>query len=274
MNPIVSKFYKSSNDIFGLPQQYKGVKFYPIKIKDIELKEKLYRLFFNPKQYIPDKNILKTSYFKFLLYVVQYSYMQSDPETDINKEIIEFFRTITKVENIQLKFVEHPENENEFDKISLYLFVDDIQFDEQDFDNIREILLEQNGSSIEYVESYQPSLEKKLEFMNRDTSNVDLKDEIFSFCALTGLPEADVGEKTLYQFKSRMDREMLLKDYELFKPLEFSGQVSSKNKEELFKHYMSHIPKQTRYGSILIEKNKYLEQSGLGNTNADGNIST
>jgi hypothetical protein len=134
--------------------------------------------------------------------------------------------------------------------------------------------LEQNGSSIEYVESYQPSLEKKLEFMNRGNSDVDFKDEISSFCALTGLPEVDVGEKTLYQFKSRVEREMLLKDYELFKPLEFSGQISSKNKEELFKHYMSHIPKQTRYGSILIEKTKYLEQSGLGNTNADGNIST
>ena len=273
MNSIVSKIYIPSNDVFGLPQEYKGIKFYPIKVKEVEMKGKLYDLFFHPKNYIPDRAILRMSYIKFLIFVVQESMRASDPNTDVVTSLIDFLSSITHEKKVDLRYFEYPESNDPFERISLHLFIDGIEFSEQEFDNIREIVLEQNGSSIDWVEGYNPDLEKKLEFLNRNTLDTDFKDEIYSFCSLTNLSEIEVGEKTLFQFKARMEREVLIKDYNLFKPKEITGQISSKSGEELFKHYLSHIPKQSRYGTILIDEKKFLQDSGLENADADGNIS-
>jgi len=273
MGNYVDSIYKKDNDIFGLPQIYKGIEFHPVKIKEVEIKNKLYMLFFNPKNYIPDKQVLKTSYLKFLLYLIQGALTHSEKDVNVQKELIDFLSYVTK-ENVEISIEEGViKSDNIFDKVSVHIMIGGKRFSEQDFDNIREIVVRQNGSSVEYIEEYNPELEQKLSFMNRNSSDIDFKDEVFSFCALTGMSEIQAGEETLYQFKHRFEREMIIKDYNLFKPLEISGQISSKSGNEIFKHYLSHIPEQQRrYGSILIEKNKFLEQSGLGHADNDGNI--
>lgn len=272
MNNVVESIYDETKDIFGLPQTYKNIEFYPVKINEIEMKKILYRLFFQPKNYIPDKQILKMSYIKFLFFIVQEICNHNDMNFDIEKELIKFLKHITHKEKIVYKIEDYESIDNFNDKFFINIVIDDVIFTEQDFENIREIILQQNGSSIEYVEGYLPDLEKKLEFLNKTTSDLDFKDEMYIFCALTGLSEEQAGEKTIYQFKNRLEREVLLKEYELFKPLEVSGQITSKNKEELFKHYLSHITQKNRYGSILIEKEKFLSDSGLDGANEDGNI--
>ena len=257
MNNFVASIYQPDKDIFGEPQEYKGIKFYPIKINQIKLKKLLYKLFFQPKNYIPQKEILKMSYFRFMMiYIIR---------DNLSNDLIEFISGITKIdkEKIYITIVQHPENENELDKIMLYLYIDGVEFDELEFDNLREILIEQNGSSIEWVESFDVSLEQKMDFMNRGSSNIDLKDEIFSFCAITKMSEVEAGEKTLYQFKNRLEREMMMKDYDNFKIAELTGEVKSKSGGEIFKHYLSHIPKTNRYDTILINENTFLEQSGF-----------
>jgi len=268
MNSYVKNFYKQINDILGLPQEYNGIKLYPLKIGDVDYKISLYRLFFYPKNYIPDKDILKTSYLKYLLYVVQYSMKEKEPDVDSLKELIGFLSFITHIEKnkINIFFNNNPEKEGVFDKINLFLVIDGIEFSEQDFDNIREIVIEQNGSSIEWVESFNPELEEKLSFMQRGQDDVDLKDEVYSFCNLTNLSEKEVCNKTLFQFKARIEREMMAKDYNLFKPLELTGQISSKNKQEIFKHYLTHIPRHDRYESVLIDLDKFVKDSGLNDS--------
>jgi hypothetical protein len=260
MNNFVANIYQPDKDIFGEPQEYKGIKFYPIKINQIKLKKLLYKLFFQPKNYIPQREILKMSYFKFIIYVIQ-----GNLGDNASNDLIELISGITKIdkEKISIKPTEHPENVELFDKIMLHLYIDGIEFNELEFDNLREILIEQNGSSIEWVESFDVSLEQKMDFMNRGSSNIDLKDEIFSFCAITKMSEVEAGEKTLYQFKNRLEREMMMKDYDNFKIAELTGEVKSKSGGEIFKHYLSHIPKTNRYDTILINENTFLEQSGF-----------
>ncbi len=266
MNSIVSQYYNTDNDIWGLPQIYKGIEFHPIKIKETKLKEKMHKIFSYPKSHIADRDILRMSYLKFLLYAL---YINS-AEFVIEDEILSFLKAITKRDNITYEYKECPEQEDIFDKVSIFINIDGQRFTEDDFNNIREIVLEQNGSSIEYVEEYNPELEKKLAFMQRNLEDMDFKDEIFSFCALTGLSEIEAGEKTLYQFKCRFEREMMIKEYSLFKPLEVSGQISAKNgKDELFKHYLRHIGKSGRYDSIFMDQQKFLDDSGLSNPNSE-----
>lgn len=268
MNNNLQKNYKLINDILGLPQEYKGVNLYPIKIGETDYNNSLHRLFFWPKNYIPDVAIIKTSYIKYLLFPVQLSLKEKEPETDLEKEFIDFMSHITHVESSKIHFShkDFPEGKSIYDKFILYLFIDGIQFTEQDIDSIREIILEQNGSSIEWVEDYKPDLEEKLSFMQRDKDN-DLKDIIYTFCCLTNMSEEEACNKTIFQFNSRLEREIMVKNYHAFKPLEVSGQISSKNKsEEIVKNYLSHIPKQGRYDSILVDMNKFMEDSGLNNS--------
>ena len=275
MNKNVEKIYDKSNDIFALPQSYKGIEFYPIKVKQVKLKKLMYNLFAVPKNYIPEKKILKMSYIKFLFYVVQPKYNSSKKEVDLQDDIIFFLKEITKKDDVVYEYenvdrIKDVDDIIEFLKINIV--IDGIRFNEQEFENIREIVLEQNGSSVEYVEEYLPDLEEKLSFMTKSFAELDLKDEVYIFVSLTGLSEEEVGEKTLYQFKNRLEREILLKDYELFKPLEMSGQISSKTNEELYKHYFSHIDRLRRYHSLMVEKERFLERSGLGGADGDGNI--
>jgi len=250
-----------------LPQEYKGIKFYPIKMGEIDYKSSLHRLFSWPKNYIPSVDIIKMSYIKYLLYIVAPELKEKEPDTDIEKEFINFIAHITHLESSKIRFwfKENSSGRSSFDKFILYLSIDGVEFSEQDIDNLREIILEQHCSSVEWVEGYKPDLEEKMSVFN-SSSDTDLKDIIYSFCALTNLSEKEACDKTLFQFNSRLEREMRLKDYQAFKPLEVSGQVSAKNKkDELFKHYLSHIPMKGRYDDILLNLNTFMEDSGLNN---------
>jgi hypothetical protein len=267
MNNNLQKNYKQINDILGLPQEYNGIKFYPIKVGEIDYKISLYHLFHWPKNYVPDVDIIKMSYIKYLMYAIEPSLKEKEPDVDIEKEFINFISHITHLEPSKVSFgsKENPTSRGNFDKYLIYLFIDGIQFSELDIDNIREIILEQNGSSIEWIEDYKPDLEERLNVFNSG-NNIDLKDTIYSFCALTNLSEKEACEKTLFQFSARLEREMRLKDYQAFKPLEISGQVTAKNKkDEIFQHYLSHIPTKGRYDDILLNLNDFMEDSGLNN---------
>jgi hypothetical protein len=270
MNSTLQKIYDPDNDIWGLPQTYKNINFHPLKIKETKYKKLFYKLFCQPKSYIADRDILRMSYLKFILYAVK-----TEPD-----ELLDFLYHITQTQRpdsdkhtntdpIHYIHKEVPEGKDIFEKFSLFVVINDVVFTEQDFDNLREIILEQNATSIEYIESYNPDLERKLEFMQRNDLDMDLKDEIFSFCALTGLSEIESGEKTLFQFRARFEREVMFKEYSLFKPLEVSGQVTAQNKkDELFKHYLRHVGQVGRYDSIFVNKDKFLEDSGLSNPNS------
>ena len=277
MNINLQENYKKINDILGLPQEYKGIKFYPIKMGEVDYKSSLYNLFYYPKNYIPDVSIIKMSYIKYLLFRVNLLLQQNDPSVNLYHEFINFICHIThnnkpSIEDMDngigsvhfINMLDHPEKED-IEQYTISLFINNIQFSESDIDNIREIILEQNGSSIEWVEDYKPDLEERLNVFNNN-NDIDLKDVIYSFCALTNLSEKEVCEKTIFQFNARLEREMKLKDYQAFKPLEISGQVTAKNKnEELFKHYLSHIPMKGRYDDILLNLNTFMENSGLNN---------
>lgn len=280
MNSYVSQLYKRENDVWGYPQEYKGISFYPLKIKDLKQTKSFYRLFTCPKNYIADRQILRMSYLKFLLYVVQGGIDSTTEKINLQVDLGEFLQHVCKIKensvSVSFFYKEHPENEDIYEKHELFLSIvsnsggEPIILTEQDFDNIREIVLEQNGSSIEYIESYNPKLEKDLEFINGNAESLDFAEEIFSFCSLTKMSEIEAGEKTLFQFSSRLQREMLLKDYEIFKAMEAAGFISSKVKsKEIFKHYFSHIAKGGRYDSLMQNPDEYLKESGLSDPNSN-----
>ncbi len=252
MNEIVKKIYISENDIWGEPQIYKNIKLYPIKISEIKYKNLFYELFCYPKNFIPDKTIFKMSYLKYLLYVVSNWYGKKSIEMVENLEL--FLKHVTKIDNIKM-LIDKDER--------IIINIDDIELNEFDFDNLREIILEQNGLSIDYVEQYNPELEDKLKFFQND-DDPDFDDEIFLFCSILNRTLFEIKDYTLYQFKYQFRKMVSLIEYKSFKPLEISGQIYSKNKgEEIIKHYFRHDKKSGRYESILIDKQKYTQTSDI-----------
>ena len=66
------------------------------------------------------------------------------------------------------------------------ILIDGIEISEYEFDEMREIILEQNGLSIEYVEEYHPDLEQKLALL--EGGNLSFEDEVLRFpCSQTKL---------------------------------------------------------------------------------------
>lgn len=259
MNETFEKNYIENNDIWGLPQTYKGVNFFPLKIFESKYIDLMHKVFGLPKKYIKEPEIKKLTYFKFIIYVVQNSINPEGEEIKYN--LINLLKHCTQKENIDIIY--RIKNDLQMiEDINFYIKIEDIEFDESDFDYIRELILKQNGYSVEYVEQYIPSLEEKLDFVNRNLSDLTFEDQIFSFCALMRKSIDEIKNYTLFQFKSQLDRLMILKEYDIYKPLESSGAIKLQNGEEI-RHYLSHIKKSGRYDSILIKKDDYVGKNSI-----------
>jgi hypothetical protein len=263
MNNIAKQYYNEINDIWGYPQKYKDIELYPLTLKDSKYIDLFYQLFLYPKNYIPDKQIIKMSYLKFVLYVIQSNIDSKKKNIDLSKNLIDFLKFITKKESVGYTWNIVDGIKDPFLATSLNIVIDDITFTEMDFDNIREIILEQNGMWIEYIEDYNPELEEKLKFINKASEGISFEDELFVYSSLMNSSINQLKDITLYQFKNQLERLVMIKDYELMKPLEVSGQIKSKDGSEITKHYFTHSIRNGRYSSILIDKNTFFKNSGI-----------
>lgn len=255
MDKKLESIYKKDLDIWGLPQTYKEIKFYPILLVDVYAQELFYKIFQYPKNYIPDKKILKMSYLKYLLYVIQGSLEITG--TQIPDSLLEFLKYVTREKNVEYRYL-YLDNEDFFDGLKLEIVINNKIFTEQDFDVIRGIVLQQNGLSVEYIEEFDPSLEKLIPYINNDVKDMTLEDQICIFATMNQLPISAIKDYTLYQFKRHFIRSAMFLDYQLYSPLEVSGQIKSKSGEKIVKHYMEHMNEKSRYGGILIPQEELM----------------
>jgi len=260
MNNFVSSIYSPENDIWGLPQVYKGVKFHPIRLRDVEYKDILYSTFGIPKMHIQDPMILKMSYLKFLLWVAERSVKGNG--TVFEERVKKFLKYSTKEDEIKFSYKEDLSHPIETERIQLLVHIGNTVFTEHEFDNIREIILEQNGIGIEYIETYNHELEKILSNQTRNSGiSTNLSDEVFSLCSTLGVPIQDIENYTMHQFQSHLRRAVLLADYYVYRPLEASGQITLKKGE--IKHFLASLPDMGRYDSILVREDIFMQSSTM-----------
>ena len=285
MNTTLSKSYIPENDLWGLPQTYKNLSLYPIKISETRIKNLFYSLFLYPKHHIPDIKIMHMSYLKYILFVVQNSLDITREKISIEKEIIEFLKHVTKRENVEFSY---NKNFTDIDDLIIKIIffhmeldgdgkeirIIDQEFLESDFDNIREIVLQQNGCSIEYVLEYDPSLEENLDFLYSDTRNLTFTDNLVAFASKMKvlLNNDQLKEYTLHQFQMHFRSLNAVEQYELFKPLEISGQISAKSGGELIKNYLISLGQRGRYDDLYLNPDHYLESSGLADLEENKNL--
>jgi hypothetical protein len=212
-------------------------------------------LFSIPKNYIQEKKILKMSYMKYLLVVIQHGMKNSN--VDLVMELTSFLRYVTHQDQI---LILSNSTDDTIEGLRLKLQIKDVEFTEYEFDNIREILLAQNGLNVEYIEEYNPELEEKLMFLNKGSENITFEEEVFSFASLLKKTIFEIQDYTVYQFKKHFERTLMVYNYELYKPLEVSGQIKLKEGNSI-QDYLSHVENKRRYSTILLAKDKYVEQN-------------
>ena len=243
-------FYNNENDIWGKPQTYKGITFYPIKVCETDIKRLFYRILCTPKKHLQAVEYIKMSYLKFILFT-GVAVFKADNK-DFEKDLTDFFSYITKCPDV---FIEN-------DGVKLFLRFGDITLTESDFDNVREMILIQNGLSFRYVEDYDPFLEEKLMQMIKISGETTMEDQVFVFVSLLKKTLPEIMDYTMFQFKHHLSRLSALQEYNMYRPLEASGQIKLDNGAKI-KGYYSLPLSEGRYDSILINKDAFIKKAGF-----------
>jgi len=243
--------YKKINDISGDPQIYKGLKLYPIMLKDKKYLDLYYKIFHYPQHTAKSKKILHLSYLKFFLF----SGLSTKPKEDVE----DFLKYLTK-QDVEIQYhvaKKVIEDINDINFINIH--IGDVTIDESEFNDIREIVLKQNGLSIEYINQYDADLEDRLRSTFSD-SDIDFYDEIWILASLMDINPREILENyTFYQFNEMLNRKIMLKQFDMLKPLEVSGQIEFKNGDKI-KSYLSHYGDKGRYDAIFISPDKFFNK--------------
>lgn len=248
---IKSLHYDDMKDVFKEPQEYKGIKFYPLKIRDYSYINKMHMLFAFPKKThsIKDPVLYKMSYLKFLLLIMSKGLEEGELEDDL----VDCLKYITHADNVKVDTYGNLDHLETFD---FKVIIDDVSFPANEFDNIRAIILRQNGTSVEYIEDYNENLERSLFEYRKRTPSYNFKDRILSFAALMGRTIGEIKDCTLYEMENLLEA--------LGNTLEYKMQtvplthVSEKYK---FVPYMTHFEEKDRYAGIKVNIEEFKQDS-------------
>lgn len=222
---IKEEIFKNYYDelTFDDPIDYKGLLLYPVSIRKINKFLQSSSVLRIQKEYIPDKEIIKMSYLKFLM-------------TNIDKEKEEYGESLT-FDLLALCFMICMRTE----EISIRLFIDeggkaklilnDVEINENDFDYLRKLILYQNLPNYD-DELMNPDLKNDLEqadkIKNGGEETEDFEHLIANLVIGTGMNIDDVKNlpiRKFYIIGQVMDRKL---HYSIYKQASVGGFVEFK----------------------------------------------
>lgn len=242
------------------PQEYKGVQLYPILLIDIDIYQIFVETVCIPKDFLYTKEILKMSYLKYILYFIQGRSeisKESGKEVKSYKEMLEvLLRYITKQKVVIKQIID----DISMDDIIFHyeIYIGEQTFYEYDFDNIRKIILEQNGKSLEYIESFNPELEKSLSFfLNQYGKSASLYDRIMIYSTISKTDIIDMSKWTVAEFEIKEDILKKYEEWKVYRPLEASGQIELRAPNKIDNPFEHKEKSKDRYESILINADNF-----------------
>ena len=255
--------------VFTNPIEFKGLKFHPILLKDYEIYQKINIFLTFHKDAIADRDVIKSTYLKFMLFYMPSFERFSNDRSIIENDFKQILSYITKTdkEKINISYKYSTMTVKKLSEIlSVDVNIDGITFNDYDFEEIRILILEQNNIDIEYIKQFDPRMEENLRAyynVKKDEMST-FEEDFFALCsAMNRLPD-EFMNISIYQFKNLMKSKNLLIDFLTYKPLEASGQIEFKNKKKGIKHWTAHIPKKGRYDDILVRKGVYENSDVMG----------
>ena len=222
---IKEEIFKNYYDelTFDDPIDYKGLLLYPVSIRKINKFLQSSSVLRIQKEYIPDKEIIKMSYLKFLM-------------TNIDKEKEEYGESLTfdllalcfmicmRIEEISMRLFIGEDGKAK-------LILNDVEINENDFDYLRKLILYQNLPNYD-DELMNPDLKNDLEqadkIKNGGEETEDFEHLIANLVIGTGMNIDDVKNlpiRKFYIIGQVMDRKL---HYSIYKQASVGGFVEFK----------------------------------------------
>ena len=222
---IKEEIFKNYYDelTFDDPIDYKGLLLYPVSIRKINKFLQSSSVLRIQKEYIPDKEIIKMSYLKFLM-------------TNIDKEKEEYGESLTfdllalcfmicmRIEEISIRLFIGEDGKAK-------LILNDVEINENDFDYLRKLILYQNLPNYD-DELMNPDLKNDLEqadkIKNGGEETEDFEHLIANLVIGTGMNIDDVKNlpiRKFYIIGQVMDRKL---HYSIYKQASVGGFVEFK----------------------------------------------
>ena len=254
----MAKFiYNEELDFQKLPQEYKGIKFYPLCISENKIFDKMMQTIGVPKSYIKtEPTVMKMSYLKFICFLLK--------KKDSIQEILSH---ITRTDNVRLEVTLRKnanENDLHYEDLNISIHIENVCFNESDFDIIREIILRQNYYSTAYIEEYDPELEELLMIKQKASGEGNsFEDKKFVLCSLMHKMPEEIANLSYYQFNKLYYVSTMVKKTEIYQGWVSSGFISFE-KGKNFTTYLDPIPKKMgRYDEIKMSKDDFFDKVGM-----------
>jgi hypothetical protein len=224
------------------PFEYQGLLIYPVTMdKHMEFYTCINCLLLE-KNREPDIRIIKMSYLDYLFEISK--------RDEKNKIFIEWLQYLILVVFKDCKTYDFYYDEQG----KIFFKINDTTLYSNDFDNIREIILKQNG--IEYEEmlldfEFEKALAEASEHKAKHSDKpANLEERMTSYHIYNGLEYEKIYNLTIRQFNKGLERMSLKTNYEIYKSAELSGMVTFK---EDIQYWLSHIGKKDKFDGLVVK---------------------
>ena len=241
------------------PVEYKGLKIYPILVRDSNIFEKCYDILTIDKNKSSIEEIIKMSTLEFIFTILFNDDTVVGTENRQAKEIwIEKFGKILELcLKINLDNVNVLVENNRF-----YLMINDIKLRSKDFDELRKIILFQNLYNYDdrYVDSdVQKILNQKSKMQNKDIEQPTLEKKMMFVVNHSNLSVRDIVTMTYRHFNMIFDMNIDEMEYKINKLAYMTGHIDSKEK---MVNYMFEKEKDV-FESLFKSADTFKESIGL-----------
>jgi len=249
---------------FDLPVLYKGLKLYPISLKDYIPFGAYSKCLTIDKNSIPDLKIISMTNLEYIYYA-----------TKENIEETPFLLLFDRLLSLCLKDdesfekMEESVNRYEYDKETgkPFFTIGGISYNSDDFDEIRNIIAEQN--LVELIDEniskeVRDSLEKAREFKRKQsgTGTISLEDYIISLSVSTGWTLDYIYTMTIRKFLKSIRRMDNLIHYKIYLAASMSGMVEFKDKS-FIKHWLSQLDDENKYSDVSVDLDEIQDKVSL-----------
>lgn len=237
-NNHIKEFY------YDEPVPYKELNIYPVTMKDYIDFHWYVNCLLLDKNSIPDPQVISMSYLQFLYYISEQKQM---PYVYMFKLLMCMVLHID--ENTEFQFYVREKK--------AYFKIDGIEYNSEDFNQISQIIMEQN--CIEPIDNtiqkeIREALEAAERYKQQQTQNkiCSLEEQMICVLISTPLKLEDIYGLTIRKFDKILKRVDAKLHYQIYLSASLSGMVTFKDDSSI-QHWMNDLTKSDKYADVKVD---------------------